>query len=188
MSAFSLFFIANFNSFTIIFFTKKQKVFEQKLSLSANFVETFFISLKKITLENKINLQKIEKVYAGIGPGSFITNRAVVIFLKVMQIFNANLQLFTINNLFFQSQPEQNTFSLLTVNQKRSYFQLFRKRVAFSKMCLVSQKQLESALQTHSSFVVYQDFIGFDQWLQFQKMIDFFVLVKNWKELQAIEI
>lgn len=184
----SLFLLANWDFLYLYFFANDKVVHQEKQQLANNFVEVFFTTLKKVDKQHSLILSQLTKIYAGIGPGSFTTHRAIVVFLKTLQVLNPRLQIWTIDNLLFQSGLGANVISATTLSRQKVCLQLFQDGEALFPLQVLWKNQLPAFLEKNPQFTYYCDFVGFDHWKCFQTMLDRFNLVANWNKLQPIEV
>lgn len=154
----SLFFFVTGNLLACFYFVKNKIIWKQQTKLMNNFVEIFFTIVSQASTRHQLPLAKISKIYTGIGPGSFITNRAIVLFLKTLLILNPQIQIFTINNLLFQAGLDVNTISILSFSRHKVCVQKFHQRQILAPAQLLFRTALPSFLAKYPHFLVCTDF------------------------------
>ena len=162
MISLSLFFFASWDTLYFFLFNQKTLLVQDKKSLQLNFVEVFFATLSKILKKQNFSLLDVKNVYTGIGPGSFTTYRAIVVFLKTLQILNTRVHIFTIDNLLFQAGLEKKVISICKLTRQKVYLQTFNAGQKLFSPQLLTNKQLIAFLEKNNTFTNYQNFVGFD--------------------------
>ena len=188
MMNWSLFCITSSDFLFMFFFRKNNLISKVKKKLQNNFVEIFFVTLEEINQKHQLHLSQLDKVYAGIGPGSFTTHRAIIVFLKTLVVLKPNLQIWTINNLLFQASVNKDVISVMTLSRQKVCWQKFNSLQSTSSIHIVAKEELPTLCQNNSQFIIHQDFVGFNLWKHFQMLIHSFTLVTNAVDLKPTEV
>lgn len=186
-SSYSLVIFASFSQLFFSLLVNDQLLAKKKMTINNNFVSLFFTNLEKFLTTYNLVLASIANIYAGIGPGSYLINRAIITFLKTSKVLNPHLNILTINNLVFQILPQEKTISLLDANQKNFYL-MVSDQVDKEIFSSLNKTALPGFLKTYPQYQVHQNFLGFDHWQHFLFWKKKFSLVQDYQKLQAIEL
>lgn len=187
MQTFSLFILASYQTLVLIIFQKNTYISSTTQQLHQKFSEVFFTELKILLQKQQITLQQIKEVYAGIGPGSFMTHRTIVTFLKTATILDATKTIFTINNLIFQAGLDSNVISLLKANKQKYYCYIRSKDITKPETTILKETDIPLLAEKYPDHKIYQDLMEINYWERFLMMQKQYTKITDWQTLKAIE-
>ncbi len=183
MSKSNLLIFLDSNHLTLGLIDDQKLLTSKRIELHQNLIEKFFSQLKLILQNNKLKIQDIKKIYVSTGPGSFISNRILSVFLKTSIILAPQIQVFALNKLLWMVGNHGQKIALLKVNQNFLHYQVFINGKPVTKNEIIKNDELTKIQQNYSDFKIVSNLFA-------NELIDNFFLLKDrfvkveWTNLQ----